>query len=343
MSTEENQRFKKSKTKIDFWDNNIFKVTNILSARDKKINTFKRFSQYKKINIKSPKDLANITPHNSTLNSNNGSNSSRFIISSKKPMLNSQISFFPKKLYKFKNDNEAVKETAVLTPKAKTSYKIKKIINIINLSKISRMFNSFDKLKPNRTFNIQKYETLETNQKDKKKMKINILEENFNKKYSITKHIKHEYQPNLQKFYINGALRNYIKKSEKMINSKNDLNDIYKNSSLLNNIIDFISARLYKYRKDINEKTKIEIRKKNSEKLYKRILNFKIKRGEIIQDKIFHKKEYLTYDDKINQKLKAKLIYKNGYSSNSFKVLKNRIFTQQQIDLVKSYKKEFSL
>ena len=343
MSTDKNQRIKTSKTKTDFWDNNIFKVTNIMSTRDKKINTYKRFNHCKKINLKSPNDLTNITPNNTTLNSNNASNGSRFIIPSKKPMLNSQISFFQKKLSKLKKENEAVKETDVLTPKAKTRYKIKKIINIINLSKISRIYSPFCNLKQKKTFKIQKYESIETNEKDKKKTKINILEGNFNKRYSNNKEIKHEYQPNLQKFYINDALRNYIKKSEKMVKSKNDLNDIYKNSSLLNNIIDFINTKLYKYKKDINEKTKKEIRQKNSEKLYKRILNFKIKRGEINKDKIFHKKDYLTYDDKINQKLKAKLIYKNGYSSNSFKVLKNRTFTQQQMDLVKSYKKEFCL
>ena len=68
MSTDKNQRIKTSKTKTDFWDNNIFKVTNIMSTRDKKINTYKRFNHFKKINLKSPNDLTNITPNNTTLN-----------------------------------------------------------------------------------------------------------------------------------------------------------------------------------------------------------------------------------------------------------------------------------
>ena len=338
MSANKNKKIKTSKTKIDFWDNKIFKITNFISTRDKKINPYNRFNQYKKINLKPPKELSTITPHNSTLNSNNGSNGSRFIISSKKPMINSQISFFPKKLSMIKKENEAMKERAILTPKVKTNYKIKNIINIINLSKISRMYNSFDNLKPNNTSHLQKYLTFETNQKDTRKTKISILEEQFNKKYSNNQKVKHEYQPNLEKFFINGALNKYMKKADKMIKTKNDLNDIYKNSSVVNNIIDYITAEIYKFRKDIDEKTKKEIRKKNKEKHYKRILNIKTKRGEIIQDKVFLKKNFLTYDGKINQKLKAKLIYKNGYSSNSFKVLKNRILSQQQIDIAKSYK-----
>ena len=332
------KRINSSKTKIDFWDNNSLKVTNFQPTRDKKVNTFYKVIQYKKINIKSPKNYSNITPQNSTVNSNSGNNGSKFLISSKKPFYNSQINFYPKNINQIKNLKEKEKQNEYqrnkeLLPLNKTqvNFKRKKLVNIINLSKLSMIYNSFYNLKENKTFLIQKPKTDKISNSDKNN-KINYIEKYFAKKYEANQQIKREYQPDLKKFFINKALQQYNKKSGGMMHIKNDINNLYKNSAILNNIIDCISTQLYIIRKKRNKKIKEELNQKNMERHYKKIIKLKIQRGEIYEKNLYVKNKYTTYDEKINQKLKAKLIYKNGYSSNSFKTMRERIIQKINID-----------
>ena len=80
------------------------------------------------------------------------------------------------------------------------------------------------------------------------------------------------------------------------------------------------------------------INKRNEKRPSKKILRLKIQRGEISQDKLFIKKKYMDndFDFEIKKKLNLKLIYKNGYFSNSFKKIQNRIKNKISIDVVKS-------
>ena len=124
-----------------------------------------------------------------------------------------------------------------------------------------------------------------------------------------------------------------------MLHIKDDINNLYNDSTNLNNIIDYVSAKLFKLRNNRNKIIKQEISKLNEEKHYKKLVKLKIKRGEIIQNKLFLKKSYLTDDYKIKKNLKAKLIYKNGYSSNSFKAMKNYIKSLDRSRSTRSIKK----
>ena len=327
------RRMNSTKNDTESWVKNFFKVANFPSTRDKKINTFNKLFQYKKINLKSPKDSPNITPQNSTINSNH---SNLIISSKKKPMFHSQINFILNNFSPIKIEREKtepIKEEIKFIKKPKTNYKRVNLINIINLSKISMLYKSIDKSNGYKTFYIPNSKT--TKNVNKKKA-FNNLEDYFRKKYNNIQPIKHEYKPNLQTFLINGNLKQFHKKSEKMMHIKNDINNIYKDSAILNNIIDYVSTKLYKIRKDTNKKANQEIKKTHEEKLYKKLMKLKIERGEISQDKLFYRKNYMTDDYNIKKRLKAKLIYKNGYSSNSFKVMLNKIKNQTQIDLEKN-------
>lgn len=327
------------KNNTDTFAKNSLKVINYPLTRDKKINTFSKLFQYQKIDIKSPKDSVNITPQNTTMNSNNGSN--LIISSKKKPSFKSQINFFPKNIFQIKkvkeeqkkkeNEKEKLKnETAVkFRNKANIDYRKGKLINIINFSKLSNMYNSFDNLKDNKTNSFHKSLT---NKNNNKMIKFNYLDQYFNKRYENMQQIK-QYKPNLTNFLINGTLKNYYEKSEKMNNCNNDLNKLYKDSSILNNIIDYIGAKLYKFKKDKNKREKQELTKMNEEKLFKKVLKLKLKRGELSQDRIFVQKKYMTDDYKINKRIRAKIIYKNGYSSNSFKAVLNNIKNQQILNM----------
>lgn len=320
--------------KPDSWIQNFLKIHNLPKTRDKKINTNNKFFKYQKIDIKTPKGYENITPQNSTINSNNGNNLK--ISSIKKINFNSQINFFPKNIFsikKQKKGKEIIKEPIIIAKKEKnkenTNYKRGKLINIINLSKISTMYNFFENYKGNNTFLIQKPKT---EKNISKKTKFNYLEEYFKEKNIINQQIKHEYKPNLNNFLINGTLREFNKKSKEMKNLKSDLNNLYKDSSVLNNIISYIGTKLYRLRKNENEKSKQIIKQMNKEKLYKKIMKLKMRKGEISQDRLFKRKNFMTEDYLIKKRIKQKLIYKNGYLSNSFKAKLNPIKIQQQID-----------
>ena len=349
------RRIDSSKNKTESWISNYIKITNFPSTRDKKINTLNKLFQYQKIKIKPPKDGVNITPQNTTLNSNNGSH---LIISSKqKPKFNSQVNFFRNNIpplrkerenekdkenekeeieeNKENKEKEPLKEYIKHKNKSNTIYKRGKIINIINFSKISVMYNSFDNSKGNNTFHFQQPLT---NRNNNKKIKFNDLEEYFNRKNKNIQQIRHEYKPDLKNFLINSTLRKYNKKSKEMNPIKNDINNLYKDSSLLNNILDYVGAKLYILRKDRNGKTKQELTKMSEDQIFKKIMKVKLKKGEISQDRLFIKKNYMTDDYKIKNRKKVKLIYKNGYSSNTFKVMLNKIKSQQQMDIEKDNK-----
>ena len=201
-----------------------------------------------------------------------------------------------------------------------------KIINIINYSKISSLFNSYN------NSNMTRYPT------SKPKIKIKIIKKinEFNslEKYILKadrniKEIKHEYQPNLNEFYINKELKNYINKSKKMIKAKDDLNQLYRDAHMLNNICDYVSNTLFKmkvrkrnYIKNINKEQNI----KKLENLHKKILNLKILNGQIPDEKLYQKKKFGTSDNlEINPKLKAQLIYKSCYPYNSIKTEFDRV------------------
>ena len=121
--------------------------------------------------------------------------------------------------------------------------------------------------------------------------------------------VKHGYQTNLNNFIINEDLKQFHKKSKEMLHIKDDINNLYKDSTNLSNIIDYVSARLLKLRNNRNKIMKKEICKLNEEIKYKKLVKLKIKRGEIIQNKLFHRKNYMNDDYKIKKILKAKLTY----------------------------------
>ena len=68
----------------------------------------------------------------------------------------------------------------------------------------------------------------------------------------------------------------------------------------------------------------VYVNKTSREKFYKKEVKVKEKekRGEINKDKLFFQKHYDIDEEIFNNKLKAKLIYKNGYTSNSFNSIK---------------------
>ena len=317
------------------WIKNHLKIVNLPLTRDQKINTFNRLFQYKKINLNYPKDSVNITPNNTTLTSNNGSY--LLIPSKNKPKFQSQVNFFsnnfsPIKKRDEKEDKEPIKKE-IQKSKSKTDYKRGKLINIINLSKISRYYVSFENYNDYKNFLFPKPQTSKNNNRKK----IDYIDDHFKKRCRNTQSIKHGYQTNLNNFIINEDLKQFHKKSKEMLHIKDDINNLYKDSTNLSNIIDYVSARLLKLRNNRNKIMKKEICKLNEEINYRKLVKLKIKRGEIIQNKLFHRKNYMNDDYKIKKILKAKLIYKNGYSSNSFKAMKNYIKSQTQIYINNNY------
>ena len=238
----------------------------------------------------------------------------------------------PKKTYSYfnsrKNKRLQIKSDDII-------YNNDKIINIINYSKISSLYNSYN------NSNIKK------NQISKPKIKIKIIKKinEFNsvEKYILKadkniKEIKHEYKPNLNEFYINKELKNYINKSKKMIKAKDDLNQLYRDSHMLNNICDYVSNSLFKmkvkkrnYIKNINKELYI----KKLENLHKKMLNLKILNEQIPDEKLFMKKKFGTTDSlEINPKLKAQLIYKSCYPYNSIKTMFDRFKHKKNLNQV---------
>ena len=86
------------------------------------------------------------------------------------------------------------------------------------------------------------------------------------------------------------------------------------------------------YIKNINKELNI----KKLEKIHKRMLNLKILNDQIPDEKIFLKQKFGTTDNlEINPKLKAKLIYKCSYHSNSIKTMFDRIKHKKNLNTFK--------
>ena len=326
-----NQKTKKfSRTKEDFWKNNCIKITNYQTPRDKKVNTMYRWNRYKKINIKYNRAYSTINSQNSSF-ANTYSNSAKLPIDSKMFNTKSQTNFYKKKRIspipkKHESANNIIKPKLNIKP----NYKRENKINVINLFKLSMMFNNVNSDKHN-IFELKKPRIKINRSNSQKESKFSFLSENSSKKNINAHKIKIKCSLDFNQFLNNESLGKYMKKSENIPHVRNDITSIYKTSSFLNNIIDYLGGKLYKLRRRNNgfEIKKLN-RKTNREKLYEKILKVKEKRGEIVQDKIFFKKNYDNDEEIINNKLKlrSKLIYKNGYVSNSFKVMKNRILNK---------------
>lgn len=327
----------------NLYNNNNLKITNNLITKDKKINTIEKIN-FKKINIIYKKlNSFNASLQNTTINSNNGD---KFIISPKSSKVKSQIDFNSKN---FENLKENFK-----TDKSDKSLKSKKKVNIINLSNLSLLYNSFDMSKSYKTFLIHKPLTYRTNSCNNENFSYNniitnnnnetncsdnnfkFLEKYFNSKRKISSKIR-EYKPNLNSFFINGTLKKLNKKSDEMMHIKDDLNEIYRNSGLLNNIMDYLGKKLYKIKGIKKLQIKNKLYKINDEGNYKKIIKLKLRRGEINKEKIYNKKDYeIDYLD-INPKLKKKLIYKTGYFSNTIKSSVNKIKYRDQIECLNKH------
>ena len=321
---------------------NFLMINNLTPIKGQKINSLRTFSQYKKIDIKSQKDIRNITPQNTTLNSNDISN--LIIHSTKKPMYKSQKNFFVsnisslKTIKNFEKKEKLINKLIDSSNNTCTNYKKGKLINIINFSKISTFYNSFENSNEYKTLTIQRKKA---NKIANKKIKFGYLEDYFSKNNKNNEPKKREYKPNLKYFFVNDTLEQYNKKSNTIRHSNNEITNIYKDSSNLYNIIINVgkkldALRIAQYRKI--KQIKQMINKRNEKRPSKKILRLKIQRGEISQDKLFIKKKYMDndFDFEIKKKLNLKLIYKNGYFSNSFKEIQNRIKNKISIDVVKS-------
>ena len=256
---------------------NFLMINNLTPIKGQKIKSLRTFSQYKKIDIKSQKDIRNITPQNTTLNSNDISN--LIIHSTKKPMYKSQKNFFVsnisslKTIKNFEKKEKLINKLIDSSNNTCTNYKKGKLINIINFSKISTFYNSFENSNEYKTLNIQKKKVKKIANKI---IKFGYLEDYFSKNNKNNEPKKREYEPNLKYFFVNDTLEQYNKKSNTIRHSNN----------------------------------------------------------EII---LFIKKKYMDndFDFEIKKKLNLKLIYKNGYFSNSFKEIQNRIKNKISIDAVK--------
>ena len=317
---------KYSRTKEDFWSNNCIKIINNQTPRDKKINTMYRWNRYKKINIKYNRAYSSITSQNSSF-ANTYSNIAKLPIDSKMFKIKSQTNFYKKKKIspipkKHESANNIIKPKLNIKP----NYKRENKINIINLFKLSMMYKNVNSDKHN-IIELKKPRIKINRSNSSKESKFSFLGENSSNKNNNAQKIKIKCSLDFNQFLNNESLGKYMKKSENMPHIKNDITSIYKTSNFLNNIIDYLGGKLYKLRR---KNKGIEIKKlnrrTNREKLYEKILKVKEKRGEIVQDKIFFKKNYDNDEEIINNKLKLKkkLIYKNGYASNSFKIMKNR-------------------
>ncbi len=320
-------KIKFSRTKEDFWNNNCLKITNYPSMIDKKVNTVYRWNRYKKINIKVNRGFSSINSDNTSLNTNTCSNNGKLPIYSKRLHAKSHINFFKKKISPVKRKVESAINIVTPKLKLKTNYRRENRINVVNLFKLSMMPINFN-IDKNNIIEFKKPRINSHRISGNKKYKIDYLEENFIKKYINFQKMKYKNKLDFNQFLNNDSLRKYNIKSARMHSSKNDINNIYETSSFLHNIIDYIGAKLYKLKTKDNEIK--ELNKTSREKFYKKEVNVKEKekRGEINKDKLFFQKHYDIDEEIFNNKLKAKLIYKNGYTSNSFKVLKNRIFNK---------------
>ena len=207
-----------------------------------------------------------------------------------------------------------------------------KMINIINLSKITSIYDS--KLSSARNNNVTKPPF---RIKPKKINEFNSLEKYILKAHNQINEIKHEYKPNLGEFYINKQLKNYIKKSKNMIHAKDDLNILYKDSHILNSICDYVSNSMFKLRikkRNNIKKMNREINNLKIEKLRQSIMKMKARNQQVPEENLYiYNNLYSTYNNfEFNPRLKAKLIYKSCYHSNSIKTLFDRI----------NYKREFN-
>ena len=331
------QKIKISRTKEDFWSNNCIKITNFQTTRDQKINTVYRWNRFKKINIKFNKAYSNIVTQNTSY-SNTYSNSGKLPIDSKKFSMKSQANFHRKKISPIPKKNESSKNIVEPILKLKPNYNRDNKINVINLFKLSMMFNNINTDK-NNNIEVKKPRIYSNRSSSFKRNKFSFLEENHSSKNKNAQKIKFKCTHDFNLFLNNDSLRQYKKKSENMPHIKNDITSIYKTSKFLNNVIDYLGGKLYKLRTQNNEKQFIKLKNEsNREKLNEKILKIKEKRGEIGQDKIFFKKQYDTDEEEIiNNKLKlrAKLNYRNGFSSNSFNSMKYKIFSNRILNKYK--------
>ena len=208
-----------------------------------------------------------------------------------------------------------------------------RIINIINYSKISSLYNTYNNSiatinsKPGLKIDIIK-----------KINEFNSVEKYILKADKNIKEIKHEYRPNLEEFYINNQLRNYLKKSKNMIKAKDDLNKLYRDSHMLNNICDYVSNALFKLKtkkRNYIKNIKKELYQKKLEFAHKKMLDFKRKNMEIPEENLFKNKKFKTSDNiEIHPKIKAQMIYKSCYPYNSIKTLFDRNVHKNNLKLM---------
>lgn len=305
---------------------------SIFSYYTKNINYF-RYKPIKK-NINRPKNSNTLVIYNSNnLNLRNitqKSNNTNSTVNSLKEMdIITSSNKHPKKLSNF----YLKKKNKKLQIYSDDSFNNKKsIINIINYSKISSLYNS--QTHPNNSrYCISKPEF---KIKIKGKNEFNSLEKYMLKVDKNIKEIKREYKPNLTEFYINKELKNYINKSKTMMHVKDDLNILYRDSYMLNNICDIVGNALFKLRikkRNNIKKIKNELNKIKSENKYKKFLDLKIKNKEIPDVKLFRKKKFVSTDNiEFNPRLKPKIIYQNGYHSNSIKTSFNRYYYKKELN-----------
>lgn len=207
------------------------------------------------------------------------------------------------------------------------------IINIINFTKISSLYKS------NNNSNI----ILNPKPEIKNNIINKIKEFNSVEKYIIKadkniNEIKHEYKPHLEEFYINKELKDYLNKSKKMIRAKNDINQLYRDSRMLNNVCDYVSIALFKLKtkkRNYIKSIKKELNQKKSENLHKKMLDLKLRNMQIPEEKIFTLKKFKTSDNlNIHPKLKAQIIYKSCYPYNSIRTLFDRYKYKRNLNLL---------
>ena len=264
-------------------------------------------------------------PNNNTMNSkhaisnNNSIYNKEFIVTALKNDKSKTSSGF----YHNKRKNLKIKSDNIINNN--------NIINIINYSKISSIYNSYNNSKISNTYTPKPKIKIKI---IKKINEFNSLEKYILKAERTIKEMKHEYKPNLKEFYINKELKNYINKSKNIIHAKKDINSIYRDSHMLNNICDYVSNALFKMKiqkRNNIKKINIELNKKKSEILHKKILELKIKNKELPFEKLFKNKNFTTENLDINPKMKAQMIYKSCYPYNSIKALFDRFSHKKQL------------
>ena len=326
-----------SRTKEDFWNNNCIKITNFPTTRYRKINTLYRWNRFKKINLKLNKAYSNIATQNTSI-SNTNTNGGKLPIDSKKFNLKSQTNFQRKKISIISKRTESAKNIVEPILRLKPNYKRDNKINVINLFKLSMMFNNISTDK-NNNIELKKPRIYSNRSSSFKRNKFYFLDENHSGKNKTAQKIRFRSNLDFSQFLNNDSLRQYKKKSENIPHIKDDIKSIYKTSKFLNNIMDYLGSKMYELRTKNNGKQIIKLKSEaNRKKLYEKILKVKEKRGEVGQDKIFFKKQYETDEREIvNNKLKlrSKLIYRHGFSSNSFNSTKYKIFSNQILNKYK--------